>query len=265
MTISTKMASALRFPRFLSLLSIFLATLGSPCLWAADLSGLLYRFSGSVEVSADGGAVWKPAKAGMGLAQRDQVRTGAGSSALLLLQDGSFYHMKEKCALEILDLSYDRKLKALKSSFKIQKGKFLGRVSKLLSGSEASFKSPTALVAVRGTELSLDVADNGDTEIYLNEGRIVVTDFVQERALPEDQRGLLLDLLHEVALKNGQAVRVTGSGIKRDRKSKAQIQTAQDEFAELGRDGEAAQKQESSLSYEESQSRRLKSREEVLK
>ncbi len=246
-------------------LSITSTIFSGAALHAADLSGLLYRVTGAVEISADGGKAWKPARVGAGLAKNDRIRTGAGASALLLMDDGSYYNVKEKCDLEILELTYDRKTKVMESSFKINKGRFLGRVTKLISNANATFRTPTALVAVRGTELAIDVADSGETAVYLNEGRIVVTDFVTERGLPGDQRELLLDLIHEVALKNREAVKVSSTGIRRDKRSKAQLDASGAEFAELAKEGDAAARQGSAVSFEESQSRRKKSREEVLK
>ena len=140
----------------------------------------------------------------------------------------------------------------------------LGRVEKLEKGSRSDFRSPTALVAVRGTELGMDVDEQGGTDIALFEGRIVVSDFAQERMIPREQDELLLELLHEVSLKANQLTRVTKQGVSRPRNLEGKAQEWQKEFPSLRAEQQQAAQDQAKFSPEQAQTERARLRQEAL-
>ena len=200
--------------------SLVFFSLYTGSLFSKDLPALLYRVKGAVEVLPGdvSSPQWKPAKPGMGLAKKDRIKTGPASTAQILLSDGSFCQVREKSVFEIEELIYDAKSRSQQSSLKVWSGTLLSRVQKLQKGSDAKFRTPTALVAVRGTELGLDVAEDGTTDLALYDGKIVVKDFVEESGLPQRQDDLLLQILHEVSINAGQGSKIDKEGVSRPKK-----------------------------------------------
>jgi hypothetical protein len=239
----------------------------SPAAPGTDFAAVLCRAQGQVLI-LPGGATppgWKKVKVGMGLAAKDKLKTGPKSLAQILLDDGSFYLMKPDCEIGILELVADRKAKSQQASINIDRGTFFARVSKLGRGSKSDFRTPTTLAAVRGTQLAIEVEESGTTHLALYEGRLVVTDFATERFVPRDQGELLLEVLHEVSMKANQGTTVTKTGISKPRALKGKMKEWEKELPALEADNEKALQEEGQLSYEESQARRAKARQEAIK
>jgi len=249
----------------IALLNAFLFAFTATPLMARDFAGVIYRVKGKVQFQSGSrkNARWVRARRGMGLMAKDRIRTSTRSVAKILLDDGSFHTIKQRCDIEIMELVYNRKTKVQRSAFMIRRGTMLSRIQKLRGKSRATFRSPTALVAVRGTELGMEVEEDETTHVALFEGRIIVRDFVEESILPSDQEGLLLEFLHEVSLKAGRGATITKEGIRRKRLTK-KMKTWKEEFTEIREENEKAIEEQAKLSYEEAQAARLKAREEAL-
>lgn len=242
----------------------FLAPVCAAAAWAADYSAILYKTAGDVTFQTPAGPSWKKTRIGMGLSQNDRIRTGPGAHAQILLDDGSFYVIREKCEVEIEELAANRKTREQQSVLKLSRGTLLGRIQKLAGGSKAHFKSPTALVAVRGTELAMEVEEDATTHVALYEGRIVVTDFAEERFVPREQDELLMEILHEVSLRANQATTISKTGIAKPKKISGKMKEWEKEFPALRAESEKARSEQSGQSYDEAQSSRERARQEAL-
>lgn len=118
------------------------------------------QVGGAVEVMTPKEA-WKPANVGMVLNQADVIRTKAQSSAILNLDGGgetATVIVKGNSQLMLADLVMDKSDGSQKTLLDLALGEMLIKAKKIHS-EKTSFevKTPTSIVAVRGTTFSVTV------------------------------------------------------------------------------------------------------------
>lgn len=155
---------------------IFLATSAVLCLAfpaaaeeETDYDARLTQAAGEVTVfAADQAAEGVPADADMPLEAGDRVVTGADGTceialdaehAITLKENSSFTLSKPAKADTILELTV---------------GSLLAKFSKLLAGQSVKVRTPTAVAAVRGTELGVEVEGSESHVAVFDEGRVEV-------------------------------------------------------------------------------------------
>lgn len=139
----------------LSLVAISLA-------FAADAKrvAIISKLQGSAEVKT-ASKVWSPAKEGMILNQNDTIRTKKGSTAILNL-DGNAQtatvEVKENTELMLAEMIANKEMGKQKTLLDLSLGNILIKAKKLHS-EKSSFevKTPTSVVAVRGTTFAVSV------------------------------------------------------------------------------------------------------------
>lgn len=115
---------------------------------------------GTVEVKT-ASRVWVPAQTGMALNPDDAIRTGKNSYAILNL-DGNAQtatvEVKEKSEVELAEMLANKEEGTQKTMLDLSLGSILIKAKKLHS-EKSSFevKTPTSVVAVRGTTFSVSV------------------------------------------------------------------------------------------------------------
>lgn len=120
----------------------------------------IVQLSGKVEVMTTGG-VWSNATKGMVLNQGDTIRAAKGASALLNL-DGNgqtaTVELKENSEMELSEMVADEQKGAQRTLLDLSLGNILIKAKKLHS-EQSSFevKTPTSVVAVRGTTFAVSV------------------------------------------------------------------------------------------------------------
>ena len=130
--------------------------------FAADSKrvAVISKLQGSAEVKTVSG-VWSPAKEGMVLNQNDTIRTKKGSSAILNL-DGNAQtatvEVKQNTELMLAEMVSNETMKKQKTLLDLSLGNILIKAKKLHS-EKSSFevKTPTSVVAVRGTTFAVSV------------------------------------------------------------------------------------------------------------
>lgn len=126
----------------------------------AKRTAAITQLEGAVEVMTPKEA-WKPAKVGMVLNQADVIRTKAKSSAILNL-DGSgetaTVIVKEGSQLMLADMVMNKSDGSQQTLLDLALGEILIKAKKIHSD-KTSFevKTPTSIVAVRGTTFSVTV------------------------------------------------------------------------------------------------------------
>lgn len=122
----------------------------------------------TVETKAASAASWSDAAAGRSLAANDRIRTGPASRAAILYSDQTLHRINEKSEVEILPPAGGGsgivKIFSGQSYFTTRTPKDFGRV-----------QTPTVTAAIKGTEFSVGVADDGTTIITMIEGTVAAS------------------------------------------------------------------------------------------
>jgi hypothetical protein len=130
--------------------------------------------------------------AGFLLNPGDQVDTRAGGRVVIDLSDGSMLVVEPQSLIVIKDF---RQAESLRELFEILAGKVRVRINHF-GGRPNPYRmnSPTASLAVRGTEFSIEVGPGGETQVMVYEGAVEVTSLSDpsETVLVESGRGVLV-------------------------------------------------------------------------
>lgn len=128
--------------------------------WITDVHG-------DAAVVANGAA--RPGKAveKMPLETGDTVVTRSGGGVEIANAQGTLFRLRENSSFKIEEAPSGE------SSFRLKVGRLLARFAKSIDGApHIQLHTPVAVAAIRGTELVLDVADNGLTNAAVSEGEV---------------------------------------------------------------------------------------------
>jgi hypothetical protein len=152
---------------------------------AASVSGPALVFSGN---SANALAL----SAGYLINPGDQVDTRGGGRVVIDLSDGSMVVVEPQSLIVIKDF---RQAESLRELFEILVGKVRVKINHF-GGRPNPYRmnSPTASLAVRGTEFSIEVGPAGETQVMVYEGAVEVTSLSDpsQTVLVEAGRGVLV-------------------------------------------------------------------------
>lgn len=163
----------------------------------------LDSFVGSVQVSPDKGASWKEGEAGMSIAESDTVRTGADSYCDIVMPDKGILRVTADTTLFVSTLN------STNARLDIENGKLVVNIADKLKPTEQfRVESSTAVVAVRGTEFVMDVADDGSTALSVNEGVVAFRQKLEGVDTNQTVVNEIEDAL-EVTVTNAQVVEYT--------------------------------------------------------
>lgn len=164
---------------------------------------------GSVRVKFRGEGEWKAVRKGMGLVEKDKIRTGRDSRAEIAYDDGTIVLLPSHVEVVIKELKKSKKSRNILKAFV---GTVLASVKKLKKKRKSRFRvaTPVGTISVRGTEFGVEVLDQVTVETAVFDGWVIVKDFVKERALPKDGMELTLQFLHEMKLKKNRQTRIVG-------------------------------------------------------
>ncbi|MFH1761997.1 MAG: FecR domain-containing protein [bacterium] len=137
-----------------------------------DRGAKIKLFIGRVEISK--AKNWIPAKIGMKLKSKDRIRTFVESSLELETPEGTIIKIHESTTFELTDILEKRRNHDQKTTCRVLTGSVWANVKKLGSKrSDFVFETPTAVAAIRGTELDLTV-ERGKTKIRVFKGIVFV-------------------------------------------------------------------------------------------
>ena len=152
---------------------------------AASVSGpaLLYSHNSASALALSAGYQLNPG---------DQVDTRGGGRVVIDLSDGSMVVVEPQSLIVIKDF---RQAESLRELFEILVGKVRVRINHF-GGRPNPYRmnSPTASLAVRGTEFSIEVGPGGETRVMVYEGAVEVTSLSDpsQTVLVEAGRGVLV-------------------------------------------------------------------------
>ena len=129
---------------------------------------------GKAEVRSPNAGKWRPARVGMVVKVKWDVRTFVESSMELQFESGTVLKLGENSVVNLSTLLQDKSTSAVKSNVKVASGQVWANVQKLVSiKSKFTFETPTAVAAIRGTRLRVAV-DKNSTTVDVYEGSVSV-------------------------------------------------------------------------------------------
>lgn len=139
--------------------------------WDVHVLPYIAEMFGTVEIQMPGENTWESAVVGSTLIDGDSVRTRTDSKAKIVFEDGSIIILGPDSVL---------KMKGNEEStwwdLLLMRGKFF--IQEILHLRIRRVYTPTVVVAVRGTEFTVEVAEDNATTITVFEGAVEVQDIV---------------------------------------------------------------------------------------
>ena len=192
--------------RTFSLLAIICALWGALPLRAQN-GGVVARAAGvtGLAVLTSGGSAPLLLTTGYTLAPGDRIDTRGGGRVVIDLSDGSMVVVAPESVVVLKDY---RMAGSLRELFEITLGAVRVKINHF-AGKPNPYRmnSPTASIAVRGTEFTIAVALAGDTQVDVVEGLVEVS----ERSDPS--RSVLLEAGRSVLVQPGQNLRLLGANL----------------------------------------------------
>lgn len=129
----------------------------------------------NVQVMEEGQGQWEPAQEGQVLESGDEIRTGAGSQANLMMQSETSVHLNELTDMKVDQIASNPDGGFL-SRLKVLAGMVLADVKKNLQESHSSFEveSNGVICGVRGTAFEVNAQTDGTAQILTHEGKVEV-------------------------------------------------------------------------------------------
>jgi hypothetical protein len=138
---------------------------------AADFS-FISACQGNAQVKKTGTADWVKAEISAILAANDMLKTGPNERLTVTFFDGSAIDLEPNTQIEVKELVQGKKTSI---KLKQQIGSTLSKVKKLADpASQYEIETPAAVAGVRGSEMQVNVAADGMTEVRNVEGKIFV-------------------------------------------------------------------------------------------
>lgn len=129
---------------------------------------------GKAEVRSPKTGKWRPARVGMVVKMKWDVRTYVESSLEIQFASGTVIKLGENSVVNLSSLLQDKGSSATNSNVKVASGQIWANVKKLVNKkSKFTFETPTAVAAIRGTRLGIKV-DKKRSVIDVYEGKVSV-------------------------------------------------------------------------------------------
>ena len=172
-------------------LSILVASTSVSCGSPSTLT-ILSITEGDVSVMKAGTANWIEAQVGMSLEVGDSIKTGDDSSAKITFFDGSTIELQAGTEIEIASLDISTETGSTTITLEQLMGNTISRVTKILDpASRYEVKTPTGVVAVRGSAMQIYVIEDGTTWAINLEGDIWASAQGVELQIPEGRQCII--------------------------------------------------------------------------
>jgi len=160
--------------KIILLLSAFIALSFSEL---AAKSEARIKFSiGFAQVMPNKKTAWTNIRPDMSIYQGDRLRTTLNSRIELEMPDGTIIKINENTTFDVKEIKTVEEDNEDKMSFTLWAGNIWAQFKKIVGGRQKrEIESPSAVVAVRGTILDMNVDMNKTTRVRVMEGRVAVT------------------------------------------------------------------------------------------
>ena len=131
---------------------------------------------GDVQVLPNSQTTWGKAKISDKVYKGDRIKTGLSSRVEIDMPDGSTIRVDQSSIFDIKDIKTEEDDGEDDMSFSLWAGNIWAKFKKVVSGrSSRTIESPSAVVAIRGTTLEMNVNAQLTTRVSVEEGLVAVT------------------------------------------------------------------------------------------
>lgn len=157
-------------------IAAFFILLFAPGLRAAGENSARVKFLiGKVEIMANGKTDWKRARMRQEVNSGDRIRTSLNSRIEIKMPDGSVIKINENTTFDVKEIKVASRDKEDSMSFTLWAGNIWAKFRKVVSNRQKrTIESPSAVVAIRGTTLDMNVDMSQNTLVRVFEGRVSV-------------------------------------------------------------------------------------------
>ncbi len=154
-------------------LMLILMTMGVYGAQAKRSSAKIKFLVGTVKLMHKGKIHWQTAHFNDRVYQGDRIRTELSSRVELQMPDGSVIKINENSVFDVKEIKTPQNEHADKMSFTLWVGSLFAKFQKIVEQRQSRIiESPSAVVAVRGTQFDLQVDRNQTTTVRVYEGRV---------------------------------------------------------------------------------------------
>ncbi len=131
---------------------------------------------GEVEVQSSQQTSWQKVTLNAGIKEGDRIKTALNSRVELEMPDGTQMKINENTIFDVNEIKTPEEDQEDKQSFTVWAGNIWAKFTKLVTTrQERRIESPSAVVAIRGTTIEIQVDQNQETRVRVEEGTVVVT------------------------------------------------------------------------------------------
>jgi len=131
---------------------------------------------GDVEVQSSGRTDWRKITLNDQIKEGDRLKTALNSRVELEMPDGTQLKINENTVFDVNEIKTPEEDQEDKQSFTVWAGNIWAKFKKLVTTrQERRIESPSAVVAIRGTTIEIDVDQEQGTRVRVEEGSVQVT------------------------------------------------------------------------------------------
>lgn len=151
---------------------LFIGILLSFCCTAAMADLTVNKVKGVAEAYVVDSSQWQTVVLDMKLKDGDKIKTGADGILELTFTNGTRVWIRENSSIALAALETAQESGGLATEFNVEKGKIRSKVNKIGKGNKFSIRTPTSVASVRGTDLAVEVSEEGTTQLFVFEGNV---------------------------------------------------------------------------------------------
>lgn len=125
-----------------------------------EIRATIVKVYGGVRIKSRGTILWHDAKVNEALSAGDQIETKEDGKIEIWLENENVINLKPNSKLTLQRLSRDLKTADYENLLESSVGKVRAKVEKIKGNSRFEIRTPTAIAAVRGTTMYLDILPN---------------------------------------------------------------------------------------------------------
>jgi hypothetical protein len=130
---------------------------------------------GIVEVQSQQQTSWRSLSLNSTIVEGDRIKTSLNSRVEITMPDETILKINENTIFDIDEIKVPEVDNEDKMKFTVWAGNIWGKFKKIFSSrQEREIESPSAVVAIRGTTIEMDVDQNQNTLVRVEEGQVVV-------------------------------------------------------------------------------------------
>ncbi|NOX88315.1 MAG: FecR domain-containing protein [Calditrichaeota bacterium] len=130
---------------------------------------------GDVQLMRQGKTQWQKIRFNQNIYEGDRIRTSLNARVELAMPDGSVIKINENTMFDVKEIKTPENDRSDRMSFTLWVGSIFAKFQKIVEQRQSrTVESPSAVVAVRGTEFDMTVDQKQTTTVRVYEGRVAI-------------------------------------------------------------------------------------------